>query len=112
MPLLLRAILAKMSRLSTMKASTQFHSLLPTVLGHVPNNPTEVALSCVLCLVLVALVVLVVLVVLITLIPSPLGVCLLRLSFIGLDFLLPILILSLQQCHVYQALESGPHGYV
>ena len=109
MPLLLRAILAKMSRLSTMKASTQFHFLLPTVLGYMPNNPTEVALPCVLCLVLVALVVLVVL---ITLIPSPLGVCLLRLSFIGLDFLLPILILSLQQCHVYQALESGPHGYV
>ena len=66
-----------------------------------PNNPTEVAFSWVLCLVVVGLIALVVLVVLITLISSPLGVRLLGLSLIRLDFFLAILIVSLKQCHVH-----------
>ena len=102
--LLLGAIFAKVSSLSTMKAFAQLPLLLPTIFGYVPNNPTEVALSWVLCLVvvgLVTLVVLVVLVALIALVASPLGVRLLGLSLIRLDFFLAILIISLKQCHVY-----------
>ena len=96
--LLLRAILAKVSSLSAMKAFAQLPLLLPTIFGYVSSDPTEVALPCLPCLVVVGLIVLVVL---IALIPSPLGVRLLGLSLIRLDFFLAILIVSLKQCHVY-----------
>jgi len=66
-----------------MKAFAQLPLLLSTVFSYVPNNPTVVAFSWVLFLGLVALVVLVVL---IALISSPLGVCLLGLSLISVDF--------------------------
>ena len=99
LPLLLGAILTEVSRLSAMKAFSQLPLLLPTIFGYVSSDPTEVALPCLLCLVvvgLVTLVVLVVLVALIALVASPLGVRLLGLSLIRLDFFLAILIISLE----------------
>ena len=96
LPLLLGAILAKMSGLSTMKAFARLPLPFLTVFSYVPYIPTVVAFSWVLCLGLVALVVLVVFVVLIALISSPLGVYLLGLGLISLHFLLAILIVSLK----------------
>ena len=98
LPLLLGAILAKVSRLSTVKAFAPLPLLLSAIFGYVPNNPTEVAFSWVLRLVVVGLIALVVL---IALICSPLGVRLLGLSLIRLDFFLAILIVSLKQCQVH-----------
>ena len=104
LPLLLGAILASVSSLSTMKAFAQLPLFLPTIFGYVSSDPTEVALPCLLCLVvvgLVTLVVLVVLIALIILIASPLGVRLLGLSLIKLNFFLAILIISLKQGHIH-----------
>ena len=118
LPLLLWAILTEVSRLSAMKAFSQLPLLLPTILGYLSSDPTEVALPCLPCLVvvglvtLVVLVVLVVLVSLVVLVASPLGVRLLGLSLIKLNFFLATRIISLKQGHIYQALKSGPHGYM
>ena len=56
LPLLLRAVLADMSNITTLKACSHLHLLLSTVLDYMPNNATEITFPFLTCLVIIVVV--------------------------------------------------------